>query len=185
MPLSLDEIARIDRENAHSYERDRITERIPIWGLFYSLSTVYGLIGVQNINAQGQYLLAMYPLLVSCLAQHVYDTQISLQNGHGFLEMQEEQTKCTSGAQAFFKSLARKARGGNKKAMRRGFFSTSLLATTSLITHMQQDHINTFIILIVAAAELYSLGLIVFYLTNWKPMIRWFQKYITDDKQHI
>lgn len=177
MALS-EEIERIDREHARMYERDRVNERVQIWALFLTLTTVFGFIGSQN--GEEAIIVGAFPFLVSCLARFVHDHQLGTDMNREYLFQQEEDAQCSSGAEHFFRNFRKKLRGkafgGNKKALKEAFVVTSLAATYLMMTQLQQNHDAQWIIWVVGCFECISIARIVYWLTYWKPLIAWYKK---------
>jgi hypothetical protein len=171
MTLSSNDIEHIDRAFMRDLERDRMNERTQhIWPIFLSLSTVFGFIGLQN--GEGAYLVGLFAILVSCLAQHVHDSELTLKKGRKYLYQQEQAAGCTGGAEQFFRDYHEEGApmAGNKKALRRAFVVTSLLASFLFISHLWQDHVSLPFILIAAGIELFACWQSFSWLTYWKPL---------------
>jgi hypothetical protein len=168
--LQPQDIEKIDREFTRNLERDRMNERTSaIWPIFLSLSTVFGVIGLQS--GEGAYLVGLFPILVSCLAQHINDSEGTLRKNRKFLHKQEQEAGCTSGAEQFFQSLENKSSGGNKRSLRKAFVVTSLLATYLFVSHLQRDHAPHLFITAVVGIELFVIGQTFVWLTYWKPIV--------------
>ncbi|SRR5579884_37377 len=178
MPLSSEDIERIDREFIRNQELARMNERTQqIWPIFLSMSTVFGFIGLQN--GEGAYLVGLFPVLVSCLAQHVNDSELTLKKNRKYLYQQELDAGSHGGAERYFQEHHDSStKGGNKKALRRAFVFSSLLAAYLFILHLWQDHVSFPFILIAICIELVVIWQSFYWLTYWKPLLIWYRQKI-------
>jgi hypothetical protein len=149
------------------------------------MSTVFGILGLQNGEVAN--VVGLFPVLISCLAQHLQDSQLAVDADRKYLLKQEEEANCTTGGEYFFQEL-RQSRigekkpktsfGGNKRALRRAFVVTSLAATYLIVTHLQANHAPQWFIWAIACVELFVTGQTVYWLTYWKPIVRWWQQWL-------
>lgn len=177
MTLSPEDIEHIDRAFMRDQERDRMNERTQhIWPIFLSLSTAFGFFGLQT--GDGAYLVGLYPILVSCLAEHVHDSELTLKKGRKFLYKQEVDAGCAGGAEQFYRDYheEKDPKAGNKKALRKAFVITSILATALFFKHLMQDHAPLPVVLIAIGIELWSTWQSFSKLTYWKPVYNWYQQ---------
>ena len=172
--LQAQDIERIDREFMRNQERDRMNERTQqIWPIFLSLSTAFGFIGLQN--GQSAYLIGLFPVLVSCLAQHIHDSEATLKKNRKYLYQQEKDAGCTGGGEHFYRHLASPSKGGSKKALRKAFVISSLLATYLFIRLLEQNNVPLPYVLVALCMELIVTCQSFCWLTYWKPVIAWYQ----------
>lgn len=195
MPLPSEDIERIKyadtHEDVHDYERDRINERLTIWSLFLTMTTIFGYIGAQS-NDQAL-IVGLFPLLVSCLAQHIDASEITLKEKRDELYHQEEAVGITASGQHYYQEKKtsapekhkKLASGGNKKALRKAFFTTSLLATYLFETHLQHNHVNSILLIGIIGIELFFTLQTAYWLTYRKPIYRWWKKKLNTRKKPI
>lgn len=170
------DIEQIDRQFMRNQELARIGERTQqIWPIFLTMAGGFGFAGLQS--NEGGYIIVLFPILVGCLAQHVNDSELTLKKNRKFLYQQEEDAGCTGGSEHYFQEHAEGdgPKGGNKKALRRGFVLSSLLAIYLLLMHMQRDHVPFLFILLIGCAELFFTWQTFSWLTYWKPILIWLQ----------
>src|SRR5579884_3431684 len=118
MTLSVEDIARIDREFLRGQERDRISERTgAIWPIFLSLTSGFGFIALQG-NNNVAYLAALYPVLINCLALHIRNGEETLKHLRKYLYQQEQALHYEDGYEHFARNSPRRSHGGYKKALR-------------------------------------------------------------------
>jgi hypothetical protein len=171
-----EEIATIDRQAKRSGEQARINERAgQIWPLFMTMCGAFGFFGLQN--GMAAYLVGAFPFLVSCLAEHINDSQKALTQDRKFLYWQEKEAGCTTGAERYYDLFAEKLTGGNKRAIKRAFVFTSFIATGLLVWHMSLDYLPLISVIAALSFNLFFIGQTIYWLTYWKPYIKWFQNH--------
>jgi hypothetical protein len=137
--MEINDLAMLEYEALRTEERDRINARLQIWAIFVSLSSIFGVVSLQNgIIA---YVVALFPLLCLCLAFHVRHSEEVLRQIRKYLYSVEERYR-HKGYEHFVREQVRAAHGSYLTALRYAFIATQCLAIVVLVVRLWLDHIS-------------------------------------------
>lgn len=160
--IDAQELARKEYEALQAEKLARINARLAIWSIFLTLVGAFGFAGVQSSDIN--VLVALYPVLVSCLARHAGHNEAVLTQVKHYL-FRIERLRGYVGYEHFNRRERSFAHGSHLKALRDAFVLTEVLAVGLLIWRLI-DHSWYWAIAVVLVIELLAMVMTVLWLRD-------------------
>jgi hypothetical protein len=157
--MAPDKLAELDYEAAQSEKRDRLNGRLQTWSLLVALVGGFGLASLQSGTVS--YVIALFPLLASCVARNTGHSEAVLDELKAYL-LRVEQESGYGGYEVYNRSYKQRSSGGHKKALRDALVMLEVLATVVVVVRLAGDHMVFFAVIVAVAEILAIVATVVF-----------------------
>jgi hypothetical protein len=144
------ELVKLEYGALRAEELAREGARLQVWALFFSLASVFGVMGVQGGLVAD--VVGLFPPLVLCLAWYMRHSEDVLHQVRSYLYRLEQQYGYC-GYEHFSRSVVRSSHGGHTAALRGAFVLAQALAVGVVVVHLLFDHVWFVMIVVVGVVE--------------------------------
>jgi hypothetical protein len=155
---AIDALATLEYEKLRDEERERMSSRLTVLGMFFTLVGGFGVASVQSSNVA--YLLALFSPVLACLALYVRHSEDTLRSLRKYLHTLEQRYSY-SGYEDWIRANPRSFKGGHVDALRYMFVLAQALASIVFIVRVAQDHVVWLAVVLAGIVEL------VFVVLTW------------------
>lgn len=151
--MDAEKLIELEYESLQAEKRDRMNARLQVWSLFFAMVGAFGLVSVQS-NEIG-FLVALYPLLASCLARYTSHSEEVLGQVKARLLALEKESHFQGYEHVNQQNMFKRKVGGHIKAFRDALLMTDMLAVVAAGHLLIQ--INWLVVALVLPLEMFSI----------------------------